>query len=304
MDRFIARVASHQHGVFTRAQAKQCGATVSAIRWRLTTGRWERLHPNVYRLAGSPKTWRQRALAACFYLGPAVPLSHRAAAFLRGLSPSRRATVEVIVPRKRNRTRPNDIIIHWLDEPIPPEDITTIDGIPVTKPARTLMDLATVEPEEVIERALDDALRRRLLSLSFLERWLQDPRRRRHRGARLLKRLVEERATIGVTESPLETKALTLLRDAGLPIPMLQYEVRDGDRFVGRLDFAYPDARVGIEADGFRYHDSRQAFDAERFRGNELQALGWSILRVTAKHLDEHPEEVAEWVRRALDRAL
>lgn len=207
------------------------------------------------------------------------------------------------MPRKRNRTRPNDIIIHWLDEPIPPEDITTIDGIPVTKPARTLLDLATVEPEPVVERAFDDALRRRLISLPFLERWLEDPRRRKHRGAPLIRRLLEARATVGVTESPLETLVLKLLRSRRLQIPMLQYEVSDGERFVGRLDFAYPNAKVGIEADGFRYHDSRSAFDAERFRGNELQALGWRIVRITAKHIDEHPEEVAEWVRRALDRA-
>ncbi len=85
--------------------------------------------------------------------------------------------------RKRNRSRSSKVRIHWLAEPIPEEDVTTIDGIPVTKPARTLLDLAGTEPEHVVERCLDDALRRRLVSLSFLERWLADPRRARHRGA-------------------------------------------------------------------------------------------------------------------------
>jgi hypothetical protein len=215
----------------------------------------------------------------------------------------KRTRVEVVVPRKRNRAQSQGVIIHWLTEPIPYEDITTIDGIPVTKPARTLLDLATVEPEDVVELCLDDALRRRLVSLAFLERWLQDPRRARHRGARLLRRLVDARATAGVTESALETRVLTILRNAGLPIPMLQYVVTEGDRFVARVDFAYPEARVAIEADGFRYHDGRDTFDAERSRGNELQAMGWSVLRVTAKHLEMDPEGVAEWVRRALERA-
>src|SRR5439155_15646509 len=100
----------------------------------------------------------------------------------------------------------------------------------------------------------------------------------------------------------LETQVLKLLRNAGLPIPILQYVVRDGSRFIARLDFAYPDQRVAIEADGFRYHDDRQGFDAERARGNEIQALGWHVLRITSKHLQQDPDVVVAWVRRALNR--
>jgi hypothetical protein len=210
--------------------------------------------------------------------------------------------VEIIVPRNRRRSRSRQILVHWPQDPIPDEDITTIDGIPVTKPARTLLDLATVEPEEVVERCLDDALRRRLVSLPFLESWLKDPRRDRHRGAPMLRRLVAARATVGVTESPLEGATLKLIRDAGLPIPMLQYTVRDGNRFVARLDFAYPEERVAIEADGFRYHDDRRGFDKERARGNDLEAMGWRVLRVTSQHVEKDSESVAAWVRRALNR--
>jgi len=205
------------------------------------------------------------------------------------------------VPRNRNRSRSRQILIHWTQDPIPEEDVTTIDGIPVTGPARTLLDLATVEGEDVVERCLDDALRRRLVSLKFLERWLADPRRKRHRGAPVLQRLVAARATIGATESPLETQVLRLLRNAGLPTPMLQYIVRDGGRFIARLDFAYPDDRVAIEADGFQY-DRVQEFDDERARGNEIEALGWHVLRITSKHLQQDPDVVVAWVRRALNR--
>lgn len=300
-DQRIAALAARQHGVFTRAQAMRCGATEWSIKWRLRVGRWERLHQRVYRLAGTTATWRQQAMAACLYLAPAGVLSHRAAASLRSLARVTTTRVEVIVPKNRKRRSGSPKVrVHLTQEPIPDEDITTIDGIPVTRPARTLLDLAAAEPEDVIERCLDDALRRRLVSLPFLERWLADPRRNRHRGARVLRRLVEERATIGVTDSPLEATLLKLLREAGLPIPMLQYEVRDGDRFIGRVDFAYPDDLVAIEADGFRYHDGRTGFDAERARTNELQALGWRVLRITSKHLEQDPDGVIAWVRRSL----
>lgn len=299
-DQRIATVAAAQYGVFSRAQARRCGATDEVIRWRLKVGRWDRLHPSVYRLAGTTTTWRQHAMAACLHWGPGATLSHRAAVFVRGLSGYTRARVEITVPRNRRRSRSRRILIHWLQDPIPEEDITIIDSIPVTKPARTLLDLATVEPEEVVERCLDDALRRRLVSLPFLESWLEDPRRSRHRGARVLQRLVAARATVGVTESPLEAAVLKLIRDAGLPIPTLQYEVRNGDRFVARVDFAYPDERVAIEADGFRFHDDRRGFDEERARGNELEAMGWRVLRVTSRHVEEDPEGVTAWVHRAL----
>jgi hypothetical protein len=302
LDECVARVAAAQHGVFTRAQAIRCGATKSTIRWRLRVGRWVQPLPKVYRIAGVPVTWRQQASAACLQLGPGAVLSHRAASALRGTLGVRRGRVEVTVPRNRNRPRRDDVIVHLPREPIPPEDITAIDGIPVTKPARTLLDLATVEPVEVVERALDDALRLGLVSLAFLDRWLEIPLNVRHRGARTLQRLVDARKVVGVTESPLEMRVLKLLASATVPVPMLQYRVWDGDTLIARLDFAYPVERVAIEADGFRFHDGRTRFDDERARGNRLQSLGWNVLRITSAHVDEHPDEVVDWVRQALAR--
>jgi very-short-patch-repair endonuclease len=81
---------------------------------------------------------------------------------------------------------------------------------------------------------------------------------------------------------------------------MLQYVVEDNGRFVARLDMVYPDHRVALEIDGFRYHDTRRGFDDERARGNQLQAMGWNVLRITSKHLEQHAQEVVTWVRRAL----
>jgi len=242
-------------------------------------------------------------MAACLHWGPDAAVSLRAAAVLRGLVGFKRTNVEVTVPKNRNRSRSDRVVIHWSSDLIPEEDLTTIDGIPVTTPARTLLDLATVEPEVLIERCLDDALRRRLVSLRFLKRWLDDPRRQRHRGLPMLKRLVAARARSGPTHSPLETDVLQLLTRAGLPTPELQHEVYEDERFVGRLDFAYPEQLVGIEADGYRHHDHRGTFDDERRRGNELAALGWNVLRLTSKHLEENPSGVATWVRRALERS-
>ncbi len=141
VDRRIARIAGRQHGVFTRAQAKHGGATSGVIKWRLKTGRWELERHNVYRLAGTRRTWRQQAMAACQCF--AAVLSHRAAAVLGSFPGFTRARVELTVPRNRSRSAARRMIIHSVEDPIPVEDITAIDGIPVTKPVRTLLDLAT-----------------------------------------------------------------------------------------------------------------------------------------------------------------
>jgi hypothetical protein len=302
LDEQIAAIAARQHGLFGRAQAVALAAGSEAIRWRLRTGRWELVLPKVYRLAGTVETWDQRIMAVCLHWGPGAVASHRAAAKLRGLCDQRHARVEITVDRGRNRVRPRGVVVHRVTEPIPWEDVAKIGGIPVTKPARTLLDLASTEREEIAARFVDDAVRRRLVTLSHLERWLSDPRRKGHRGVPTLRRLVKERAVLGVTESSLESRALSLLREAGLPIPELQYSVEVLGTVIARLDFAYPEQRVAIEVDGFRFHDTRHGFDAERARGNELQALGWSVLRVTAKHLERYPENVLAWVRAALDR--
>ena len=204
------------------------------------------------------------------------------------------------MPRNRSRRAMSGVIIHSIPGGLPSDEVTTVDGIPTTTAARTLLDLAAVEPEVVVERCLDEALRRRIVSLTSLHRRLKNGGRRP--GRAMLERLVAARATEGVTDSPLETQVLSLLKVEGLPIPMLQYEVWDGDRFVARPDFAYPEKKVAIEADSYSYHGDRQAFDHDRARMNDPQALGWLVLGVTSKHIEEDPQGVAAWVRQALSR--
>jgi len=82
---------------------------------------------------------------------------------------------------------------------------------------------------------------------------------------------------------------------AGLPTPAIQPRI---GRY--RVDFAYPDARVAIEADGFRWHSSRQQFERDRARRNALTAMGWTVLHVTWEELSKRPGEVAAIVRATL----
>jgi very-short-patch-repair endonuclease len=175
-------------------------------------------------------------------------------------------------------------------------DVTTVDAIPVTTPARTLIDIASIVTRDTLEEILDDALRRNLVSVSWLRWRLREIGTFGRDGSGVIARLVEARAALDtVPQSVFETRLLRLLRGAGLPLPVVQYRLRTR-RGVAVLDFAYVEQRIAIEADGFIWHSSRRQWDHDRDRGNALIMLGWIVIRVTWTQLRERPDEVVDTI--------
>lgn len=110
----------------------------------------------------------------------------------------------------------------------------------------------------------------------------------------MIRALLDERGvTTGDPESVLEARMLGLLAAHELPMPICQYEVRVGERLLGRVDFAYPAQRVAIEVDGYESHSSLDAFRRDRVRQNDLVEAGWLVLRFTWDEVTERPERVA-----------
>jgi len=278
-DRRVAEIAAGRHGVFSRAQASGLGFTDTMIKRRLDAGRWRAIHPGVYLLAGAPHTWQQDLIAACLAWGPGSAVSHRAAASLWELSGFKPGLVELIVPRGRRRSLPG-ILHRPLD--VLPSDVTIRDRIPVTKPARTLLDLASVVPSTLVETALDDALRRGLVSVASMRQRHDIAAKNGRPGIAVLRRLLDERAGAWViTDSDLETQLLRRGKRAGLPDPVVHHKIRDNGRVIAVVDFAYPDALVAIEADGYRWHSSRSQWERDLARRNAITALGWQVIHVT-----------------------
>lgn len=288
----IGRRAMTQHGVFARAHAMECGLTDAMIRTRVAAGRWERLHPGVYRLTGSQPTWRQRLLAVCFAWGPGACASHRSAAILRRLAGFAGNAIELIVPRDRRRCGPPGIVHR--PRSLPAVDVEIVDAIPVTTVARTLLDVAGLVPRDVLEEALDDALQRGLVSLPRLRWRLEDVGGRGTPGTAQLRELVEAGSAHGVPKSVFETRLLRVLRDNGLPEPERQYEIRNVGRVVARVDFAYPDARLAIEADSYRWHAGRRAFERDLARRNAITALHWRLFHATWRDLADPRRIIGE----------
>lgn len=299
IDAAIARLGVSQHGVFSRAQVLRVGGTRGIIEHRLRTGRWEPASQGIYRLAGAPRSWRQDLIAACLAWGAGAVVSHRAAAVLWKFLGFSAMLVELTVPRTRRRAAPG--LIHRY--PLGRRDVTTVDGIPVTTPARTLIDLATVCSIDALEEVLDDALLRGVVTLPGLRRCFASVARQGGPGTAKGRRLLEARdpSTPG-PESVFERRLLRLLRSSGLPDPRLQYQIRNGRRLIATVDFAYPDVRVAIEADGRRWHSSRRRFIRDRARGNQLTAMGWRVLHATWSDLAQSGTLIGA-IKRALSDA-
>jgi very-short-patch-repair endonuclease len=181
-------------------------------------------------------------------------------------------------------------------------DVVLERGIRVTSPCRTILDAASVLTEGELGVAVDEALRRGLLSVQKLRWFLDQNTPRRGPGVTKVRRLLEQRIPGPVPESVLETKFVQLLRRNRLPVPVPQFEVRLEGRFIARVDFAYPDIRLAVEVDGFRYHSSRKAWERDIDRANALLQAGWRIIRFTWADIAERPRLVATQLAEILEK--
>lgn len=294
----IAVLAKAQYGLISHKQAQEAGLSKSAIHRRRSTGEWMAVVPGVYRLASAPITWHQRLLAACLRLGPTAVASHRAAAALLQLDGFKEEIVEIST-RKRVRSLA-DSVIHFAGS-LPPHDVGSLDGVPVTAPARTLLDLGAVASKDVVELALEDALRKGLTTLARLRWELRQAGGKGRRGARVLRELLADRPPgTRTTDSALEVELFRLIKKAGLPLPIRQFVVTNGGAFVARPDFVYPQALLAIEADSYQHHSGRPNWDKDHTRHNKLTVLGWRVLRVTWEDLRERPETIIAAIKQAL----
>src|SRR6266542_5477486 len=218
-DQRCAAIASRQFGLISRAQALGEGLSADAIDHRLGAGRWERLLPGVFRIAGAPASWHQRLMAAILW-APRAAVSHQAAAALWELEgcPSDRVELSTVSTRK---SRVPWITLHRVGT-LDRADVTSLGPIPVTTPTRTLADLCGVLNPDAVERALDDALRRNLTSMPRL-RWAAQRLSGRGRpGAHVQRELIGQRGGDWTPQASfLESSVRRLLKQAGLPIRLL-----------------------------------------------------------------------------------
>ncbi len=296
-DESLARLTAPNHGVFLSSDALAVGITPQGLSRRCKKGVIRRLHSGVYAMTSVQPSPKQVLFAACRWGGAGSAASHRSAAGLWELDGFDLDTIEIWSPRRLKSGR-----VEARLGAVPTSDLTAIDAIPVTKIERTLIDLAGVVDIDKLEDALDSALRRRLTTVNRLRFRVRSAVRRR--GIGNLRFLLEERDDRGrPSASRFETRLNRLLIRSGLPA-MREFKIWDGGEFVARVDFCFPDAKLIVEADGFRWHSGRRAWQRDRERRNQLTAMGWRVIQATWDDLTRHPDALIEKIRSLLQPRL
>jgi hypothetical protein len=247
-----------------------------------------------------PLAAEQGAVLAC---GPRVVLSHRSAAQVWGLLEPVDGPVEVtVVGSDAGRWRPK-IDAHRIRE-LQRIDVRRRQGLPITAPALTVIDVAATASIRRAELALDRALTHQLVSRTAV--CDATDRHRTRPGVRLVRALLESDRPSSVTVSPPEERLRALCRRGGLPEPEVNVPI--GDPFSRdpvqryRPDLMWRKQRVAVEYHSFDYHGGRRAFYADDRRHEDLRRAGWVVVYVTWDDLENEPERVLVAIAMALAR--
>jgi very-short-patch-repair endonuclease len=290
-DHEVARVAGAQRGVITATQLAAAGLSRHAVAHRLRTGRLHRLSTGIYLVGrASLEPLAAETAVVLSFDGDAV-VSHASAAAVWGLIESPPALVTVTLVGCPGRTRPRALVHHTSD--LDPRDVRFCRGLPVTAPARTLLDFASITPDGELERAVAEARVQRLLRPGDLEDVLQ--RTPRRKGSRRLRAMLAAERDPAFTRRAAERRLLGLLRASQLPDPVVNGRVLGHE-----VDFHWPAQRLVVETDGHQFHGHRRAFERDRRRDQQLVAAGWRVMRITWRQLTTEPLAVLARLAMAL----
>ncbi|MFT3888897.1 MAG: hypothetical protein QM713_12135 [Arachnia sp.] len=294
-----------QSGI-TRAQLIANGLTPAEIEARLRAGLLRRVRRGVYCTSEelSPREVHRRMITATLPLvDTSSVVTHQSAAVLHGL-PLPDVPGSVLMTRRTNGHGDRSEAMRVRHTVLDDDEVTFIDGIPVTTLARTASDLARLLPYEwgvaVCDAALHVGLPKELLRAAVT-------RHRKLRGnpkARMATQFADGRA-----ESPAESRSRVQIARAGLPEPVPQYEIYDSNGvFVARTDFGWPAYRLVGEVDGkWKYGDllkpgqsPQDAIMQEKRREEAIRQAGFWPVRWDVPALERYGE-VPRLVQRALE---
>jgi very-short-patch-repair endonuclease len=299
-DARIHELAARFHGVVSRAELLGVGIPMHAFEYRLKRGRLHLLFDGVYRVGpvAAPHEREAAALLACGPRRNGEPggvLSHTSAARLWGLTLAQTAHADAIDVTVGRYRRPSaGLRLHRVTH-LHPDDVTLLDGLTVTTPARTIADMASIVNGRTLEQMLAFAEREGLSSMKTVLATID--RLPRRKGIRRLRELCTAADAPSLTRSDAEARFLALARKGQLPPPKTNVQVLGYE-----VDALWRAEKLIVEVDGFAFHSSRDAFERDRVRDSQLGAHGYRVMRVTWKQLQEEPEAVLVRVALALGR--
>jgi very-short-patch-repair endonuclease len=269
----IAQIAALQRGRIARHQLRAAGISNSTVARMIERGQLRREIHGVYAVGYCDRglvTTQTVALLAC---RPGALLSHLSAAELWGLLPSATARVVEITIAGRRTGHPPGVTVHRTRR-LHRTEVRTRRQLPVTSPARALLDVADRLPERMLERAIDTGIEHNVVRLSEIQAVItRNPGRH---ATTILSELLGERTGSTYSRSETEERALKALREANIPQPEMNVPL-----FGYIADFYWRRYGVVLEVDGYRYHSTKTAFERDRRKDAVFTANGLDVVRVS-----------------------
>jgi very-short-patch-repair endonuclease/predicted transcriptional regulator of viral defense system len=296
-----AQIAEAQAGLVTLRQLREAQIPDSTVFEAVASGRLHPIFHGVYCVGHRYLTPQGRLLAATMACGDGTVVSHGTAAWLYGLSQWKPDEIDVIALVEAGRKIAG---IRRRFVPLPEgREVWRRSGVPVTSPARTIVDCAGSDPKGVAGM-VEQAAVLGLLDAGAIDRVLDGPRRR---GARHLRRVLEpwRRYRPGIKlRSRMEAKLLPLLSEAALPIPQTNAKLRVGGKTY-EVDFLWRAQKVVVETDGGRFHDNPAAGSRDSERNRALASAGFLVSRLGWEDLRDRPGgTMAELARHLRERRV
>jgi len=294
-DHAIAAIAERQGGIVGHDQLYALGLTRAGINRRVHAGRLHARFRGVYAVGHQRLGAEGRRWAAVLACGEGAVLSHRSAGAAWDLVRAASAAVDVTVGLG-GRSRRDGIRLHRT-RLLAADEVTELDGLPITTPARTLLDLAaTGLRNRPLEAALDRAELLRVLDFAELHTvFARHPKRP---GTASLEAVLSRYRPGSVdTKSRLEDLVIELCDRHGIERPNVNTRIEGKER-----DFCWPRLALVVEADGYAWHRSPSALNDDRERDVVLTLAGYRVLRFTYEQITERQKYVRDALLAALLR--
>jgi very-short-patch-repair endonuclease len=281
-------MVERQLGHVTRVQLLAAGWSRGAIKSHVNRGLLIRVHAGVYAVGHVPQHAHARSLAAVLACGDGTALSHAAAAALWGVMewPPR---MEVISTRQHRRP---GISTHR-SSTLTRQDIRRRHGVPVTSPARTVLDLQRRLTDARLQRVVNDLrIAGHLSTTAFQQLCVRSSR---------VNELLGDGDADRATRSGLEDDFRRFVTRHRLPMPEINVTLVELGR--REVDAFYRAERLIVEVDSWKFHSDRAAFERDRAKDTKALAEGFHTVRITDRRMKRGGKEEAEDIRRILARA-
>lgn len=301
-DDVLRELATTQHRFVAIRQANELGLRREAVRHRIARGDWERVTSRVIGLVGAPTTDLAPLMLATLHHGPEAYVSSAPALAAWAVPGFDRREPHVVVRRTRARSSPVARVHSTTD--LFDSQIACLQGVPIVTPIRAIFDIAGRAHPMKVERALDNAWSRRLITYALLQRTLAELADRGRPGIRLMRELAADRpASYRPPGSSTEARVNEILRRAGDRPLRRQIDVGSQTNWVGRIDLVDDDLPLSVEVQSELFHGSKLDRERDKERIAALRSAGHEVVEAWETDVWCRPSKIVADIRDARRRA-